>query len=636
MCPATEHEERKLLVEYLNKLNLYDSDSVDQKMLPDPLEIVRDSWMSESQGIFNWPSLYYHDIAKYIEHLAPTFISQLENEYKLGKAYRYFSCEFVREIFYFDLINTDLCILKSKVIPCQRVNNKPYDVWVILQKDTVDKPGGNILSAYCTCTAGLQGSCNHIVGMLFRVESAVATGATRPSKTSVGCQWNIPSGSKVLLKPTKAEELFFTKSKYTASKTKFSKQKSAKLHLNKYKPSLHPKHKNELKNEHEIRNKLFGIISSDIKNSSLAEVMYGKRATSNKTTCDLPPPLTLLVTNLASHINMSNVLTHLHLSQEECNAVENATHTQSLNPMWYEQRKGRLTASKFYRICTRADTTLKKKDQNVKNLVNEIMGKKNYVQTFAMKHGIAMEPHAKRKLIEVFKETHKQVVSEEVGLFISPEYPHLGASPDLILNCKCCGQYVVEIKCPESIKTTTPSSQNLNYLESDGSITKLKERHGYYFQIQGQMGITKINKAIFFVYTHHGYIIQKIDFDFELWKQMLIKFNYFWSKYIAPEILAGSRGSYSSINKDLKSKPVASLLKDKNVNNINLSEYDCGVCLKCLTEQPKTPTDDSISCSICKKWFHVSCVNVTEDQFNSRQFSWICPLCLAVDFAINT
>ena len=94
---------------------------------------------------------------------------------------------------------------------------------------------------------------------------------------------------------------------------------------------MHLKHQKELKNEHEIRNKLFGIISSDIKNSCLVEVMYGKRATSNKSTYILPPPLPLLV---------KNPLTHLHLSQEECNAVENATHTQSLNPVWYEQREG--------------------------------------------------------------------------------------------------------------------------------------------------------------------------------------------------------------------------------------------------------------------------------------------------------
>ena len=44
-----------------------------------------------------------------------------------------------------------------------------------------------------------------IVGMLFRIESDVATGETKQSKTSVGCQWNIPSGIKVLLKPPKAE-----------------------------------------------------------------------------------------------------------------------------------------------------------------------------------------------------------------------------------------------------------------------------------------------------------------------------------------------------------------------------------------------------------------------------------------------
>ena len=122
---------------------------------------------------------------------------------------------------------------------------------------------------------------------------------------------------------------------------------------------MHLKHQKELKNEHEIQNKLFGIISSDIKNSCLAEVMYGKMATSNKSTYILPP-LPLLVKNLASHINMSNLLTHLHLS--------NATHTQSLNPVWYKQREGRLTASKCYRICTRADTTFKKKDENVKKL----------------------------------------------------------------------------------------------------------------------------------------------------------------------------------------------------------------------------------------------------------------------------
>ena len=157
------------------------------------------------------------------------------------------------------------------------------------------------------------------------------------------------------------------------------------------------------------------------------------------------------------------------------------------------------------------------------------------------------------------------------------------------------------------------------------------------FKYRDRWVLLKIISQFFYMYTRHGYFMQGIDFDIELWDQMLIKFNYFWPKYIAPEILVGNQGNHSAISKDLKSRPVVSLLKDKNVNNTNISDYDCGVCFKCLTEQPKAPTDDSISCSICKKWYHVSCVNnVTEDQFNSQKFCWLCPLCLAVDYSINT
>ena len=126
------------------------------------------------------------------------------------------------------------------MLPSQRLNNKPYDVWAIIRKDLPEKPGGEIVSVYCACTAGLQGSCNHAVAMFFRVESAVATGETRPSKTSRGCQWNIPSGIKVTLKAAKAEELYFTKNKYTKSNnTILNKQKEAKRQFNEYKPSLH-------------------------------------------------------------------------------------------------------------------------------------------------------------------------------------------------------------------------------------------------------------------------------------------------------------------------------------------------------------------------------------------------------------
>ena len=74
---------------------------------------------------------------------------------------------------------------------------------------TPEIPGGKILAGYCTCTAGLQGGCNYIAAMLFRIESAV---------TSLLCEWNIPSGNKINIQPIKVEELCFTSDKFTSDK----------------------------------------------------------------------------------------------------------------------------------------------------------------------------------------------------------------------------------------------------------------------------------------------------------------------------------------------------------------------------------------------------------------------------------
>ena len=63
-------------------------------------------------------------------------MERLLNEYKVGKAYRYFTAEWVKEIFYHNINSkSDKCVIKAKVTPSQAVNNKPYDVWVVIRKD---------------------------------------------------------------------------------------------------------------------------------------------------------------------------------------------------------------------------------------------------------------------------------------------------------------------------------------------------------------------------------------------------------------------------------------------------------------------------------------------------------------------
>ena len=56
--------------------------------------------------------------------------------------------------------------------------------------------------------------------MLFRIENAVKTGLTTPSKTSILCMWNIPKDQRVGTTVKPVRDLVFQKSVYTKPKSK--------------------------------------------------------------------------------------------------------------------------------------------------------------------------------------------------------------------------------------------------------------------------------------------------------------------------------------------------------------------------------------------------------------------------------
>ncbi|KAJ8974210.1 hypothetical protein NQ317_000843 [Molorchus minor] len=114
--------------------------------------------------------------------------------------------------------------------------------------------------------------------------------------------------------------------------------------------------------------------------------------------------------------------------------AETATKGQSHSPVWHELRFARITASKLYEAahCNTYDGTL----------VETIIGAYKLKDTVAMKRGRALEKHVlnvvQKKVGLKFKNS---------GLFLLPNCPILGASPDGISD-----NFVVEIKCPS--KTT--------------------------------------------------------------------------------------------------------------------------------------------------------------------------------------
>ena len=84
---------------------------------------------------------------------------------------------------------------------------------------------------------------------------------------------------------------------------------------------------------------------------------------------------------------------------------------------------------------------------------------------------------------------HGGLQVQEAGLFVDVERPHLGASPDGIVNCNCCGRGVLEVKCPFCIKEDLPGDLD----ETDFCMTQqdgkwmLKRNHAYHYQIQLQL-----------------------------------------------------------------------------------------------------------------------------------------------------
>ena len=166
------------------------------------------------------------------------------------------------------------------------------------------------------------------------------------------------------------------------------------------------------------------------------------------------------------------------LGRNEIDDIETATVGQSQNEAWQTYRKGRITASNIYRVFTKVET-IKKSDKNkdsdtrFQNLVDNLLGRSPPPENLpALEYGRKMKTVAKQKYIEWFKENHRVTSYRECGLFIDETKQYLGASPDLIVECSCCGKGVVEIKRPYSVVDESPTPGNLSYLiYSTGQVT---------------------------------------------------------------------------------------------------------------------------------------------------------------------
>ena len=360
-----------------------------------------------------------------------------------------------------------------------------------------------------------------------------------------------------------------------------------------------------------------------------------------KETLVKPPTAPIDIAKNTHPDDKAEFLEELNLSKNEIENLAESTISQRNSDDWHTQRIGRITASKFHSVSVAIDkfenNTFSK--QTIDNLSSDIMGYSKPVLTKSMKHGISEEQTAKRAYIKTVKSSKKHVdfQCKESGLNVMNEYPYIGASPDMVIDCKCHGKGLVEIKCPYSICEQAPSTSNYNHINSDGH---LKKTSPYYTQVQGQMGVIGVKYCDFFVYTRHGFLIDRVEFDLEFWQNLLAKVEKFWHNFIAPELLNGTL--HETVAVPLKMATLDHCYNGNESKNEITPQFSTKgplskpilpnvyLCETCGTEckiQPTSSTEQSILCNMCNRWEHLQCAGLQSEYHARQHISWLCTRC---------
>ena len=372
---------------------------------------------------------------------------------------------------------------------------------------------------------------------------------------------------------------------------------------------------------------------------------------------DCPPCPKSVALSLGHPATTEELTQAMALTEAQRESLNIATMKQSESSEWLDQRHGRITASNFHRVCTRMRTLQDNSSADPSALISSLMGYLPELKTVAVKHGKAMEPHAKKAYQKLQKAYHRKFSSEDSGLLIHRTLPYVGASPDLLVSC-CCGESkcppkgICEIKCPESIKDQAPTCKNWSHLVEKDGVTSLKKTSLYYTQVQGQMAVAGVNYCDFFVYTDKGHHLERIMFDYDFWEEKEKLLTEFWRQYLSKELIFSSLANTITIREEnvlsdhsyhgnpvsadlaLANQPSTSgVLKAKRGPLLKPKMplvYMCGKCGGDLVDEPDNIQDESVECSKCQMWYHTRCVQLSNVDNVSGAIKWHCYQCADV------
>lgn len=211
----------------------------------------------------------------------------------------------------------------------------------------------------------------------------------------------------------------------------------------------------------------------------------------------------------------------------------------------------------------------------------------------------------------------------KAGLFVDVEKPYIGASPDGIIQCRCCGMGSLEVKCPFSCKDKLPDDNSSTFcmMKKDDDTWMLKRDHSYYYQVQTQLHVCRLSYGDFVVWSKDGILVERILKDNDFFDSHMGAVKHFFIYGILPEI----------VGKWYSRKPVADAdgvvqmptMSEESEEN-NGQQQDDHTKSWCYCNQPEFGEMimcDNKSCTI--KWFHFDCLRLR----HAPKGKWYCPSC---------
>lgn len=146
-------------------------------------------------------------------------------------------------------------------------------------------------------------------------------------------------------------------------------------------------------------------------------------------------------------VKCKEIYDNVIVTADQAALVEKMTQGQAKLRLWFQQRSGHITASKLRNaVVTNAENP---SPSLIKGIYYPESTK---FYSVACEYGCKHESEARKEYTYIMQKDHTSFEIKECGLVIDPMFPFLGATPDGLVTCACCGNGTLEVKCPFSCR----------------------------------------------------------------------------------------------------------------------------------------------------------------------------------------